>query len=100
MSKRPTLYKDDLVRIYAEQEGITKTEAKKRVDDILGLISDSLVLGENVKMNNFFNFFVRELKAKEGKNPYTKKPMVIPATRSVHARMTKPLKDRIQGKRD
>lgn len=95
-----TVYKKDLVNEYAAKKGITKTEAAEIIDDIFKIVSDNLCAGNDVKISNFFNFFVRNLSEKKGKNPYTNEPMVIPAVRSVHARMTKPLKDRIQGKRE
>jgi nucleoid DNA-binding protein len=94
-----TKFKNEIIADYAVQEGITKVEAEKRLEDILGLITGYLVAGDDVKVNNFFNFFVKHRDAKDGKNPITKEPMTIPAVTTVVARMTKPLKDRIQGKR-
>lgn len=96
---KTTVFKDDLVAQYAEQEGITKVEATKRFNAFASLITDHLVAGNDVKVANFFNFFVKERAAKNGKNPQTGEPMVIPATKTVVAKMTKPLKDRIQGKK-
>lgn len=95
----PELYKKDLILHYAEIRGLSKTEAEERVEDILGLITDYLVADHDVKLNNFFNFFVRPRKAKKGKNPVTGADMEIAATKTVVSKMTKPLKDRIQGKK-
>lgn len=100
MANENTKFKKDIVAEYAEKEGITKVEAEKRIDAILGLVGDNLVAGFDVKLTNFFNFFVRERKAKEGKNPRNpEETIIIPATKTVVAKMTKPMKDRIQGKR-
>ncbi len=93
------VFKKDLVATYAEIAGITKVEADRRITTILELISSYLEEGYDVKLSNFFNFFVKERAAKEGINPITKEPMTIPATRTVHVKMTKSLKERIQGKR-
>lgn len=92
-------FKKDLVATYAEKVGITKVEAEKRINDVCELVSENLANGIDVKVANFFNFFVRERDAKEGRNPKTGEPMVIPATKTVVARMTKSLKERVQGKR-
>lgn len=94
-----TVFKKDLVAELAEKENITKTEAERRVDLIFGMVADKLVAGDDVKVANFFNFFNRERAKKDGKNPQTGEPMVIPATRTIVAKMTKPLKDRVQGKK-
>jgi DNA-binding protein HU-beta len=95
----PELYKKDLIEKYADLHGITKAEAEARFEDVLGLITEHLVAGYDVKLNNFFNLFVRPRRAKKATNPVTGVPMEIPATKTVVARMTKPLKDRIQGKK-
>ena len=92
-------FKKDLAAEYAELESITNVEAVKRIDTILELISGNLEAGRDVKVANFFNFFVKERASKQAKNPQTGEDMVIPATRTVVAKMTKPLKARIQGKR-
>lgn len=94
-----TYFKDDIIAMYAEAEGITKVEASKRVNKILDIITDALVAGNDVKINNFFNFFYRELQPKVTKNPVSGEELVIPKTKSIHAKMTKPLKDRVQGKK-
>lgn len=99
MTTAVTKFKKDLVAEYAQAEGITKVEAEKRIDAVTGLIVDNLVNGNNVKVANFFNFFVRERAEKEAKNPQTGDPMVIPATKTIVAKMTKPVKERIQSKR-
>jgi nucleoid DNA-binding protein len=95
----PEIFKKDLKREYAEMRGITETEAEIRMEDIFEMINAHLVGGNDVKLNNFFNFFGRKRKAKAGKNPQTGADMVINETRTVVAKMTKPLKDRIQGKK-
>lgn len=93
-----TVFKRDLRDEYAEKRGITKVEAERRIDDVCELIASHLEKGENVKIANFFNYFVKERAAKEAKNPRTGEPMTIEATRTVVVRMTKPMKQRIQGK--
>lgn len=97
-----TIYKKDLVAELAKKEGITKVEAERRIDSVLDIIVGHLVNGEagdKVKIANFFNFQVKELKEKQAKNPRTGELMTIPATKTVVVRMTKPLKEKLQGKR-
>lgn len=95
----PEIYKRDLILEYSEQKAISKAEAEERIEDVFGIVTDHLVADHDVKVNNFFNFFVRPRKAKQGKNPVTGEDMIIGATKTIVAKMTKPLKDRIQGKK-
>ncbi|WMT39250.1 HU family DNA-binding protein [Paenibacillus sp. D2_2] len=98
-SPNEVIYKKDLVAELADKEEITKVEAERRIDIILDMVIDKLGAGKDVKLANFFNFFNRKRKEKNAKNPQTGEDMVIRATKTVVAKMTKPLKDRIQGKK-
>ncbi|NGQ95340.1 HU family DNA-binding protein [Brevibacillus sp. SYP-B805] len=93
-----TVFKRDLRDEYAEKRGITKVEAERRIDDVFELIASHLENGQNVKLANFFNYFVKERAAKNAKNPHTGEPLMIEATRTVVVKMTKTMKQRIQGK--
>lgn len=93
-----TVFKNDIRDQYAEAKGITKTEAENRINDIFELVATHLENGRDVKLANFFNFFVKVRDAKNGLHPQTGVPMVIEATRTCVVKMTKPFKARIQGK--
>lgn len=94
-----TLYKTDIIEMYAGKKGITKTEATERIDDIFEIIVSELVNERIIKLANFFNFFPSRRKAKPGKNPVTNEDMIIPETKTLVVKMTKPVKDRVQGKK-
>lgn len=98
-STNEVVYKKDLVVELAEKENITKVEAERRINIIFNMVSEKLEGDKNVKLANFFNFFTRKRGAKKAKNPQTGEDMIIQATRTVVAKMTRPLKDRIQGKK-
>lgn len=94
-----TVYKTNIVEIYAEKKGITKTEATERIEDIFEIIVSELVQEKIVKLANFFNFFPSVRKSKPAKNPVTNEDMTIPETKTLVVKMTKPVKDRVQGKK-
>jgi nucleoid DNA-binding protein len=93
------IVKDDLAREYAVYKNITIKEARERIDDVTELIARNLASGNNVKIMDFFNFSVKERRAKKGVSLATGEPTIIPATKTVVARMSQSLKERIQGKR-
>jgi len=90
------VFKDDIIREYSQRQGINGSEAKRRFDDIIDIITENLIAGNDIKIPNFFNFFVKELKAKPGINPITKDPIIIQATKTIQVKMTKPLKDQLK----
>jgi len=90
------MFKKNLVADLAKELNISKVEAEKRIDSVLNIIADNIVKGNDVKLIGFFNFFVRERKEKEAKNPRTGEPLTIKATKTVVAKLTRPLKRRIK----
>lgn len=93
------IFKDDIARKLSDRRGITEAEAKRRLEDIKDLIVDELIDGNTVKWAGFFNFFPKIRKQKDANNPQTGVFMIIPETKTILARMTKPLKDLVQGKK-
>ena len=58
---------DALVR----EVGLSRNESMQLVDDVLDHLSNSLSLGENVKISSFGTFSVRHKKSRIGRNPKT-----------------------------
>jgi DNA-binding protein HU-beta len=69
--------KADLVAKVAEI-GITKKQAAKVVDSVLGAVKNALAEGDSVSLIGFGTFSVKERAAREGRNPRTGKPIKIP----------------------
>ena len=60
-------------------------------------MTDELVKGEKVQMVGFGTFEVAERAEREGRNPKTKEPMTIPASKSPKFKAGKALKDLVNG---
>ena len=88
----------NLARIYARSYGISISKAKKRLNEVADVIVSQLALGNDVMLDNFFNFRIRNREAKKAINLQTGKPTIIPATKTVVAQMAAPTKRKIQGK--
>ena len=58
---------DALVR----EVGLSRHESMQLVDDVLDHLSNSLALGENVKISSFGTFSCRQKKERIGRNPKT-----------------------------
>ena len=88
--------KSDLVETAAEAAGITKAQAGKAVDSVLGAITGALAAGEDVSLPGFGKFSVGERAAREGKNPTTGETIQIPASRTVKFKAGAQLKAAVQ----
>lgn len=91
-----TVFKKDLIDKYAKANDLTDKEAKALFQSALDIITTELLAGNDVKVNNFFNFFVKDRKEKKAINPVTLLPMVIPAVKTIHVRMSKSIKEAVQ----
>ena len=87
--------KSELTAIAAERAGISKREAEHLVNALIDSISQALEQGDTVQLTGFGTFEVRERRAKVGRDPRTKEPIIIPATQVPAFRPCKDLKDRV-----
>jgi DNA-binding protein HU-beta len=71
--------KAELVNAIAEKAGFTKVQAKNAIEAFMDVATDSLKKGEKVSLIGFGTFAVTKRAARKGRNPQTKKEMLIPA---------------------
>jgi len=74
--------KQELVEAVAQRSGLSKTEAARYLDTLLGVVEDNLKKGEELRVTGFGKFSVRERAAREGRNPQTGEPMQIAASKT------------------
>ena len=72
-----TLTKAKLAEQLHDRVGVTKKEAGDLVDEVFGIIRDTLSSGEKVKISGFGNFVVRDKAARRGRNPKTSEVIII-----------------------
>ena len=85
--------KADVINAIAEQAGISKKEAAAAFDAFVGYISDTCQRGERCAIPGLGSFSVTQRKAREGRNPRTKEPITIPASKNVRFKAGKDLRD-------
>ncbi len=87
--------KTELVSAMAEQAGISKKDAEKALKAFTDVVASELKKGEKIQLVGFGTFEVVERAAREGRNPQTKEPMQIPASKAPKFKPGKALKDMV-----
>lgn len=75
--------KKELIALVAKKTGKSLAETKISLDGVLDSITETVLKGESVTLIGFGSFVIRESKARNGVNPSTNTPMLIPAKRIV-----------------
>ena len=88
--------KVELIAAVAANAGLTKKDAEKAVTATIDVITETLQKGEKVSLGGFGTFEVRERKERQGRNPQTREPMTIPASKLPAFSAGKALKDAVK----
>jgi DNA-binding protein HU-beta len=87
----------ELSDIVATSLGLSKADGKKAVDAVFAAITDAAGKGEEVSVNGFGKFKVKESAAREGRNPSTGETIQIAASKKLGFSAAKAVKDRLNG---
>ncbi len=74
------LTRSDLIDHVAAGHAVTKDQARRIVDTMLGFILDAVAVGDTVVLNGFGRFELRSRAARTGRNPRTGVAVEIAAT--------------------
>lgn len=85
--------KTELVAAVAEEAAISKKDAEKAVKAFTDVVASELKKGGKVQLVGFGTFEVVERAARDGRNPATKQPIKIKASKSPKFKAGKALKD-------
>ena len=88
--------KVELIASVAAEAGMSKKDAEKAVNAALAAITEELKNGGKVSLVGFGTFEVRERPERRGRNPQTKEPMTIAASKLPAFKAGKALKDAVQ----
>ncbi len=88
--------KVELIASVAAEAGMSKKDAEKAVNAALAAITEELKNGGKVSLVGFGTFEVRERPEHQGRNPQTKEPMTIAASKLPAFKAGKALKDAVQ----
>ncbi|MYL99268.1 HU family DNA-binding protein [Novosphingobium sp. FGD1] len=87
----------DLADAVAANSGIAKTDARKLVDAVFEAIGNAAAKGEEVSLNGFGKFKVKDSPEREGRNPATGEAMTIKASKKLTFSPAKGIKDKLNG---
>ena len=87
--------KKQLIEQMVEHTNSPKSEAENHLEAFTAAISGALKAGEEVQIPGFGKFYVRDQKAREGKNPQTGETMRIAARKIPAFRAGKTLKESV-----
>ena len=88
--------KVELIASVAAEAGMSKKDAEKAVNAALAAITEELKNGGKVSLVGFGPLEVRERPERQGRNPQTKEPMTIAASKLPAFKAGKALKDAVQ----
>ena len=89
--------KTDLVNVVVAESGVSKKEAEVVVNAALEAITNALKEGDKVQLVGFGTFEVKDVAAREGRNPKTGETITIEASKKVAFSASKALKDLVNG---
>ena len=87
--------KTDLIEAVAESADLSKADASRAVDAVIGSVTKALKQGDSVTVVGFGTFQVRERAARTGRNPKTVDTLNIAASKNPAFKAGKALKDAV-----
>jgi DNA-binding protein HU-beta len=87
--------KGELIDVVAGEAGLSKADATRAVEALLGAVTKALKAGDQVALVGFGTFVAKKRAAREGRNPRTGEMIQIPASIVPGFKAGKALKDAV-----
>lgn len=87
--------KTELIAEVAKKTGMSKKDAERAVNVTVETITEALTAGDKVQLVGFGSFETKCREARMGRNPKTKEPIQIPASKVPVFKAGKALKDEV-----
>ena len=88
--------KNELITAMAEASGLPKKDCETELNAFTGVVENALKAEDKVQLVGFGSFEVKARAARTGRNPRTKEPVEIAASKAPVFKAGKALKDAIQ----
>lgn len=87
----------ELAERIADANSLNKADVRKIVDAVFAAIADAAAAGDEVAINGFGKFKIKESAAREGRNPSTGETIQIAASKKLGFSPAKAVKERLNG---
>lgn len=95
--EQKTVTRADLAEAVYQRVGLSRSESAEMVETVLRELSDTLAIGESVKLSSFGSFLVRSKSERIGRNPKTGVEVPITPRRVMVFKPSNVLKARVNG---
>lgn len=85
--------KNDLIIKVADKTTVNRKVVSDIINEMVDTIKDTLTSGEDVKLSKFMNFEIKDVPEREARNIRTGEAIVVPAHKTVRAKLAKAVKD-------
>ena len=89
--------KAELINAVAEKAELSKKDSEAAINAAFAAITNALKNGDKVQLIGFGTFEVKDVAAREGRNPKTGETIMIEATKKPSFSPSKVLKDQVNG---
>lgn len=87
--------KSELIAELAQRADLSKKRAEEVVNCVFRSMTESLISGSRIEIRGFGSFSIKAYSARKGRNPKTGSEVDVRAKRSVHFKVGKELRDRV-----
>lgn len=87
--------KSEFIEMVAERINIPKSQAYEVVNAVFDAMKDSLLDEDRIELRGFGSFSIREYDSRQGRNPKTGEKVRVASKKSVHFKVGKELRERV-----
>ena len=87
--------KSELVEMVAERMDVSRKRAESIVNAVFDSMKQALLDDERVELRGFGSFSIRNYEGRTGRNPRTGEEVEVPPKKSVHFKVGKELRERV-----
>ena len=87
--------KSELIEFFANRKKLPKKRAEEIVNCVISSMTQSILRKERIEIRGFGSFSIKQYKPYKGRNPKTGETVSVRAKKSIHFKVGKELKERV-----
>jgi integration host factor subunit beta len=89
--------KSELIEAVSEKIDVPKNRAEDIVNAVFDAMTDALLNNQRIEVRGFGSFSIREYRSRKGRNPRTGDEVQVDEKKSIHFKVGKELRSRVDG---